>query len=398
MLQAETIVGNSSDFSSLQKWVSGEFNNITKYLQKLIGTNHPMLETAKRCTYISEGRMGSAQARGLTVLLTARAIEDLTYYSFGSDTDKEKLIKDQTSLAEMTEITYSAYMIHRGVMDLKLSGLEAVDYDGKNANLSGQTMDPIQAKGLHYGNKVSVLCGDFLLAYVMRGLGDLFNHRVVDLIASAISEFMEGEFLLIDDWRSKNYLLSEKSRDFKRWQQKSYATVGSLQGNTCQAALVLANIDGKLQQNAREFGKNLGLAWRAHSELQPFLQDTYEPIELPEMHSYPAFDLNCLPVLLFLRESHKTEPNYRLMINEIKKLYPTSQVSAQPPIHQHKHEEAVDYSRLHQLVVEQKTAIDESYKIIRGYSQKAVRHLDAFPPSEAKDVLVDIAESLYAKG
>uniref|UniRef100_A0A6G1SK55 Decaprenyl-diphosphate synthase subunit 2 n=1 Tax=Aceria tosichella TaxID=561515 RepID=A0A6G1SK55_9ACAR len=403
MLKAESIVGDSSNFSSLQQWVSGEFNNITKYLQRLVGTNHPMLETAKRCTYISEGRMGSAQARGLTVMLTSKALGELTKHSC-RDKDIEAVIKNQLSLAEMTEMTYSAYMIHRGVMDLKMYGLESVDQSIKLSKdqLDPDHLDPEQAKALHYGNKVSVLCGDFLLAYVMRGLGDLFSSKVVDLVASSITEFMEGEFLLIDDWRSKNYLLSKESRDLKRWIRRSHATIGSLQGNTCQASLVLANINGKLQYDARELGRNLGLAWQAHTELQPFLRDTYEPIELPEMPPYPAYDLNCLPVLLFLRQSHDKNKNFRLMMNEIKTVdsginSTNNNQSSSSFMNQHRHQEPVNYERLHQLVLNQSSAIDETVKIIQSYSGRAIKHLDSFPPSEAKEVLVNICESLYRK-
>lgn len=407
MVQAESIVGDSSNFSNLQHWVSGEFNNITKYLQKLIGTNHPMLETAKRCTYISEGKMGSAQARGLTVMLTAKAIEPLAAYSC-PDKSRDELIKSQISLAEMTEMTYSAYMIHRGVMDLRMHGLEAVDYKGQpgtpkddHHHHHGQQlfMNAEQAKGIHYGNKVSVLCGDFLLAYVMRGLGDLFSSKVVDLVASAITQFMEGEFMLIDDWRANNYLMSEEARDLARWHRRSYSTIGSLQGNTCQAALVLANIDGRLQRDARELGRNIGLAWQAHTELQPFLRSTYEPIELPEMPAYPAFDLNCLPMLLFLREAHKSSKNFRLLVNDIKGGDENAkskdwQVSS---MNQHRHQETVDYEKCHRLILDQGHAVEETYKIIRSHSEKAIRHLESFPPSEAKEVLINICESLYKR-
>lgn len=406
MVKAESIVGDSSNFSNLQQWVSGEFNNITKYLQRLVGTNHPMLETAKRCTYISEGKMGSAQARGLTVMLTAKAVSELTNRPGLSAKERDEIIRNQISLAEMTEMTYSAYMIHRGVMDLKMHGLESVVLKQAGEKQVGSAeagdMDPKQAKALHYGNKVSVLCGDFLLAYVMRGLGDLFSSKVVDLVASAITNFMEGEFMLIDDWRSENYLLTAESRDLGRWIRRSQATIGSLQGNTCQASLVLANIPGKLQLDAREMGRNIGLAWQAHTELQPFLRDTYEPIELPEMPPYPAYDLNCLPVLLFLRRSHDSNRNFRLMLNDIKNVRDRSESSGLVPfasaINQHRHQELVDYGRLHGLILDQgREAIDETYRIIQGYSERAMEHMELLPQSEAKDVLFKICESLYKR-
>lgn len=360
--------------------------------------------------------MGSAQARGLTVILTAKAVDSLVSYS-APEKDSKEILKNQISLAEMTEMTYSAYMIHRGVMDLKMHGLEAVDFglaqQSTSETVNTETIsDPHarqQEKALHYGNKVSILCGDFLLAYVMRGLGDLFSSKVVDLVASAITDFMEGEFLLLDDWRSNDYLNSDNSRDFSRWLARSQATIGSLQGNTCQASLILANINGQLQRDAKELGKNIGLAWQAHTEVQTFLKETYEPIELPEMPPYPSFDLNCLPVLLFLRQSHKNDnKKFRLLINEIKNVNKDSRHARQPVwqsyessisplIHQHRHQELVDYEKLHRFILDDGQAIDKTYKIIQSYSEKAIKHLESFPPSESKEVLMNICESLYKR-
>lgn len=397
MIEAETTVGHSSDFSNLHKLVSGEFIHITKYLQKLIGSNHPMLETAKRCTYISEGKMGSAQARGLTVMLTAMALENLpaSYYANSraqlAHKKNRDLMRDQVSLAEMTEITYSAYMMHRGVMDLKKVAQD--DEQLNNVHNDGAQLDS-ESKGIHYGNKVSILCGDFLLAYVMRGLGDLFSSKAVDLVASAITDFMEAEFLLLEDWKSKDYLLSNRSRDISRWERRSNSTIGSLQGNTCQAAAVLANVNTKLQMDAKEFGKNLGLAWQAHTELQPFLKPIYEPIQLAEMPQFPAFDLNCLPVLLYLQHLYKSNKNYRLVINEVMSIE-TTKIRGSELLNQHIHQDDIDYEKLHRLVVDHGQAIDHTYSLIEGYSQMAMSHLKAFPQSRSRDVLENICLSLY---
>lgn len=399
MIKAESIVGDASNFSNLQHLVSNEFTSITKYLHKLIGTNHPMLETAKRCTYISEGKMGSAQARGLIVVLTSKAIQDVIS---DEPNEREQIIRRQVSLAEMAEMTYSAYMIHRGVMDLKMHGLEQVDLKYQNEQVLGESLE--KARGLHYGNKVSVLCGDFLLAYVMRGLGDLFSSKAVDLVASAITDFISGEFLLIDDWRNKNYLLTEESRDLSRWERRANATLGSLQGNTCQAALVVANVEGPLQENAREFGKNIGLAWKAHTELQPFLNPNYEAIQLPDMPSYPAYDLNCLPVMLFLKNSYHSGANFRLMVDELKgfsfkdgESRPFAGLESSSLLNQHRHQEAVDYEKLHEMILNDNHAIDEAYQMIYGYASKAQEQLMKFPQSESKEVLNNICESLYRK-
>lgn len=392
MVKAESLVEDAANLSSLHNLIGGEFVSISKYLERLVGTNHPMLETAKRCAYISEGRMGSPQARGLTVLLMAKASENMFRAGVDKSFDYEKLARDQISLAEMTEITYSTYMIHRGVMDLTMLGSEDQGIS-LNANSENDSIIDEQAKGLHYGNKVSILCGDFLLAHVMRGFGDLFNSKAVQLISSAISKFSEGEFLLIDDWRSKNFMLKEESRDINRWIARSFSSIGMLQANTCQAALVLAKCSERLQEKANKFGKNLAMAWQAHTELQPFLSSQYEPIQLAELGPFPSFDLNSLPVLLFLRNTYiSNNKNFNLMLKDV--TVSKNQSSTHINLGQHRHQDEINYELLHKMILEQREPIDQTYKVIEGYSKKALEQLEYFPRSQAREALQNICNSL----
>lgn len=110
---------------------------------------------------------------------------------------------------------------------------------------------------------------------------------------------------------------------------------------------------------------------------------------------------------MFLRNSHKANKNFRLMLNEIKnvdgareQVHPVWQSKEDilsPLVNQHRHQEQVNYGRLHQLVLQEGKAVEETYKVIRGYSEKAIKHLELFPPSESKEALVNICESLYKK-
>lgn len=385
MLQVETILGDTSSYSNLRQWVSGEYTTIMKYLQKLVGTNHPMLETAKRCAYIGEGRMGSAQARGLIVLLTAKTA------SQKQDLYNELIYKNQMSLAEMTEMIYSAFMIHRGVMDLKMASLK----EGTIEPSENSSPEIRSSKAIHYGNKLSVLSGDFLLAYVMRGLGDLHNSKVVDLMATAITDFMEGEFLLIEDWRNLDYLRSENSRDLARWEKRTYSTIGSLQGNSCQSSMLLAGKDTRLQMKAYDFGKNLGFAWQAHAELQPFRDTTYRHVELPEMPPFPAFDLNCLPVIHFMRNIKDVES----LLNNIKCNSTSVDGNNNGDINydQHQHQESISYEELHNLIVKDGRAIDETHRTIESYAREAIGCLEEFPVSQSRDIMHAICRSLCSR-
>lgn len=74
------------------------------------------------------------------------------------------LLCSQRNLAEITELIHTAFLVHRGIVNLK----EWTDSDG-----------PL--KDMEFGNKMAVLSGDFLLANACTGLAEL-NDTKVDLI------------------------------------------------------------------------------------------------------------------------------------------------------------------------------------------------------------------------
>lgn len=67
----------------------------------------------------------------------------------------------QRSLAEITEVIYTANLIHKGVVNLETLTPE----DGMLADME-------------FGNKMAVLSGDFLLASACMGLAKLGNSQV----------------------------------------------------------------------------------------------------------------------------------------------------------------------------------------------------------------------------
>lgn len=67
----------------------------------------------------------------------------------------------QRNLAEITELIHTAFLVHRGIVNLK----EWTVSDG-----------PL--KDMEFGNKIAVLSGDFLLANACTGLAQLNNTKV----------------------------------------------------------------------------------------------------------------------------------------------------------------------------------------------------------------------------
>ena len=71
------------------------------------------------------------------------------------------LFRSQRNLAEITELIHTAFLVHRGIVNLK----EWTVSDG-----------PL--KDMQFGNKMAVLSGDFLLANACTGLAQLDNTKV----------------------------------------------------------------------------------------------------------------------------------------------------------------------------------------------------------------------------
>lgn len=74
------------------------------------------------------------------------------------------LFVSQRNLAEITELIHTAFLVHRGIVNLK----EWTNSDG-----------PL--KDMQFGNKMAVLSGDFLLANACTGLAQLNDTKVLNM-------------------------------------------------------------------------------------------------------------------------------------------------------------------------------------------------------------------------
>uniref|UniRef100_A0AAV2JAU2 Uncharacterized protein n=1 Tax=Knipowitschia caucasica TaxID=637954 RepID=A0AAV2JAU2_KNICA len=155
---AEKIVGYPTSFMSLRCLLSDELSNVAMHVRKLVGTQHPLLSTARGFVYDSRNNL---QMRGLVVLLISKAAGAS---QASSDPQPQDMVSgiypSQRNLAEITELIHTAFLAHRGIVNLK----EWTVSDG-----------PL--KDMEFGNKIAVLSGDFLLANACTGLAQLNNTK-----------------------------------------------------------------------------------------------------------------------------------------------------------------------------------------------------------------------------
>uniref|UniRef100_A0A8C6V9Q9 Decaprenyl diphosphate synthase subunit 2 n=1 Tax=Naja naja TaxID=35670 RepID=A0A8C6V9Q9_NAJNA len=171
--EAEKIVGYPTSFMSLRCLLSDELSNIAMQMRKLVGTNHPLLNTARG--FVSDTR-NNLQMRGLVVLLVSKAAGPSLSTEDSIQNDiVSGIYSSQRTLAEITELIHTAFLVHRGIV-----------------NISELTSSDGALKDMQFGNKMAVLSGDFLLANACTNLARLQNTKVVEIMSSAIGDLIQG--------------------------------------------------------------------------------------------------------------------------------------------------------------------------------------------------------------
>ena len=170
----------------------------------------------------------------------------------------EDILPNQRRLAEITELIHTASLLHDDVIDNATT---------RRGQPSGNEK---------YGNKMAILAGDFLLARACVGLARLRNVAVVELLATVISNLVEGEFMQLRNTPPQEfkkqllplgYELSEmeKSRQFEYYIEKTYLKTASLISLACEAATCLNNSSMEIRKAALSYGRNLGIGFQVIS-------------------------------------------------------------------------------------------------------------------------------------
>lgn len=156
LTKAEKIVGYPTSFLNLRYLVSDEVAHFASLFRKLMLTNHPLITTARRLITDPDKY---TQINGLIVLLVSKAsgLDESSRFLTSEITDG--IHQTQRCLAEITEMINMASIVHNGILDVK-------------------SVEVKLQKDMDYGNKLAVLCGDFLLANACKHLAKLENAEV----------------------------------------------------------------------------------------------------------------------------------------------------------------------------------------------------------------------------
>jgi hexaprenyl-diphosphate synthase len=230
----------------------------------LLGSSHPTLAKVAKYYISSEG---GKHIRPLIVLLVSKALnynsprpsekydqdvpispinilnDDNPDQPRGSDNvvTSGGITPSQRRLAEITEMIHAASLLHDDVIDESLTRRN-------NPSCVGV-----------FGNKMSILGGDFLLGRASVALARLRNAEVIELIATVIANLVEGEFMQLKNIQNS---VDEQESAIDYYLRKTYLKTASLISKSCRAAAILGGSTTEATDAAYAFGRNLGLAFQ----------------------------------------------------------------------------------------------------------------------------------------
>ena len=171
------------------------------------------------------------------------------------------VLHTQMRLAQIVEMIHVATLLHDDVID-------------ESPLRRGAASAPAA-----FGNKFSILGGDFLLGRASAALSRLDSVEVVELISSVIANLVEGEILQMKAIHGRDE--SEQVRpalgkeNWNIYLQKTYLKTASLMAKGARAAVVLGGCrEGEIwKEVAYAYGRNLGIAFQVSPQPSHLIVD-----------------------------------------------------------------------------------------------------------------------------
>ncbi|CAH0556610.1 unnamed protein product [Brassicogethes aeneus] len=355
---AEKIVGYPTSFLSLRWLLNDEVANIALHIRKLIGTNHPLLNTARDLLLKRD-----VPAWGLIVLLVSKAGGLNKHFSDMECDITAGILHSQRVLAEVTVMIKTSNIVHNSLLNIdNMQSEDVVD--------------------LNFGNKIALLSGDYLLSICFRELAGLKNQKVNEIISTSLRDLAEAEFIeprdkqnrplpakplsvqqdveIPNEYGTEPFQLTKVLGNTKsEWTLRHILGGGSLLAKCCQGTLQLAGHSDNFQKIGYTLGRNIALAWQTRIDLEIFQEDNLGP-----------FSLISAPVMFHLQH----DPSF---YSEI-----ISCVDGK-----------VDYENIRR-VVKSGPGLSETKKLQSEFCDKAVSILGNFTDSDAKKALFNMIRAM----
>ncbi len=268
--------------------------------------------------------------RPILVLLSAKACGGVSESSYRG--------------AALVELLHTATLIHDDVVD---------DAERRRGLFSINAL---------WKNKIAVLLGDFLLSRGLLLALDHHDYPLLHTVSDAVRRMSEGELLQIEKTR---HLDIDEATYFRIISDKTASLIAAC--TTCGA--LSATDDAEDIERMRVVGEKLGLAFQIRDDLFDFgVQDVGKPLGIDLQEKKLT-----LPLIFALRESGRADRKRILRI--VRK----------------KRKSRADI-RTVGAFVEETGGIAYARRRMTELAREARDLLAAFPPTEARDALIDLTD------
>ncbi|WP_373532768.1 polyprenyl synthetase family protein [Vampirovibrio sp.] len=270
--------------------------------------------------------------------------------------------QDETGVHQTVEVAAVAEMIHVATL------LHDDVIDGSELRRGKKT---VRAQ---WGNKISVLSGDYLLAQASVKLAKLGNPRLVSIFAHVLADLCDGEV----EQMHTSYQL-EASWD--SYYKKTICKTASLFSAGCESAGVINGLPEAQIQLLKAYGHHFGIAFQVMDDLLDYTateQEMGKPV-LDDLRN----GLLTAPILIAM-ESQALSAEERAELRQL--------VSA---LFEAPAEESL-IARI-QGYLAKSAAIEETRQLANGYVDQAKKALDFVSPGPAKTALMALVDFILER-
>ena len=317
---------NNYNLSNIQQPIQNELKQFDQVFKDSIKSDIRLVDFVIKFILKQKGK----KIRPLLVLLSAKIISDVSDRSFRG--------------ATLVELLHTATLVHDDVVDeaAKRRGLPSLN------NI--------------WGNKISVLMGDFLLAKGLMLAVDGDDFDFLKTITQTVKRMSEGELLQI--YKSKKLDIDEETY-FKIISDKT----ASLLSTCCEIGARSATTDNEKIEALKTYGEYLGIAFQIKDDILDFTGTKI--IGKPLGGDIKEKKLT-LPLIHALSKEEKSS------VAEIKKLIKKGKKN-------NKISEIIE-------LVKSNGGIEYSLEVAQNYSVKAKNCLNVFEGSLYKDSLISLVD------
>ncbi|KAG5637348.1 hypothetical protein H0H81_004907 [Sphagnurus paluster] len=278
--------------------------------------------------------------------------------------DATYVLPTQTRLAQIVEMMHTASLLHDDVID-------------ESALRRGSPSAPAA-----FGNKLSILGGNFVLARASGALSRLGDPEVTDLIASVLSNLVEGEILQTKAVETSAGGVQAEGKEthavriqhaWNIYLQKTYLKTASLMAKGARAAVTLGGCkEGDIwREIAYAYGRNLGIAFQLVDDI---------------------LDYDSASATL----GKPGGADLQLGLTTGPALYAWEEHPVMGALIQRKFEAPGDVEMARDYVA-RSSALQRTRELAQSYADKAMEVLQQLPESEAKSALEVLAERVIRR-